>query len=111
MTEATCDAAGGRNIRHTPKGVCDGCDGTRQPGSASLPRQDDPARLVTAAATRAVVTDPPGEPTRLALYRDDVLLASVQLDPASAVGIAGDLLEAARLRLGRARAADAAKTT
>ena len=54
-------------------------------------------------ASRAVVTDPPGEATRVALYGPDGVLAYVELDPASAVGLAADLLEAARVRLGRGR--------
>jgi hypothetical protein len=54
-----------------------------------------------AAATRAVVTDPPGEPTTVTLYGDDGALASVVLDPATCVGLAADLLGAARIRLGR----------
>jgi hypothetical protein len=47
-------------------------------------------------ATRAVVADPPGEPTTLTLYTDDGAVASITLGPADAVGIASDLLSAAR---------------
>lgn len=54
-------------------------------------------------ASRCVVSDPPGEATRLALYSDAGALAYVDLDPATAVAIAGDLIEAARVRFGRAR--------
>lgn len=56
-----------------------------------------------AIGCRVVVADPPGEATTLTIYADVGALASVQLDPASAVGLAGDLIEAARVRLGRAR--------
>ncbi len=56
-----------------------------------------------AIGCRVVVADPPGEPTTLTIYSDGGALASVQLDPASAVGLAGDLIEAARVRLGRVR--------
>ena len=54
-------------------------------------------------ATRAVVSDPPGGATTLTLYRDGDVLAFVELDPATAIGTAGDLIEAARVRLGRGR--------
>ncbi len=57
-------------------------------------------------ATRAVITDPPGEPTTLTLYAAGGAVAFVHLDPATAVGLAGDLIEAARVRLGRGRAPD-----
>ena len=56
-----------------------------------------------AIGCRVVVADPPGEPTTLTIYSDAGALASVQLDPASAIGLAGDLIEAARVRFGRAR--------
>lgn len=46
---------------------------------------------------------PPGEPSRITLYRDGDVLAFVELDPATAIGTAGDLIEAARIRLGRHR--------
>lgn len=59
-------------------------------------------------ATRLVVSDPPGSPSRVTLYRDGDALAYVELDPASAIGAAGDLIEAARVRLGRARSDAAA---
>lgn len=54
-------------------------------------------------ATRLVVSDPPGEPSRITLYRDGDVLAFVELDPATAIGTAGDLIEAARIRRGRHR--------
>jgi hypothetical protein len=54
-----------------------------------------------ASATRAVVTDSPGEPTTLTLYAEDIALAAVVLGPADAVWVASDLLNAARRRLGR----------
>jgi hypothetical protein len=57
-------------------------------------------------ATRAVVSDPPGEPTSIALYDDAGALASAQLDPATCVDVASDLLNAARIRLGRGAAAE-----
>jgi hypothetical protein len=53
------------------------------------------------AATRAIITDPPGEPSTLTLYRDDDALAAIPLGPADAVRLASDLLLAARRRFGR----------
>lgn len=53
-------------------------------------------------ATRCIVVDGPGLPTALQLYRDDVMLAEVLIDTATCVGLAADLLSAARIRLGRA---------
>ncbi len=55
----------------------------------------------TPRAFRCIVSDPPGLPTTLTLYRDDIGLASIALDPATCVGLAADLLAAARARLGR----------
>jgi hypothetical protein len=52
-------------------------------------------------ATRAVVTDPPGEPTILTLYGEDGALAAIPLGPADAIALASDLLNAARRRMGR----------
>lgn len=54
-------------------------------------------------ASRAIISDPAGAPTTLTLFLDDQALAFVELDPATCVGLAGDLIEAARIRLGRGR--------
>jgi hypothetical protein len=54
-------------------------------------------------ASRCVVTDPPGGPTTLTLYTDEGAIAFVRLDPATCVGLAGDLIAVAGVRLGRGR--------
>lgn len=56
-----------------------------------------------ASGCHAIVADPLGVATTLQVYSDAGALASVQLDPASAVGLGSDLIEAARVRLGWAR--------
>jgi len=52
-------------------------------------------------ATRAIVSDPPGQPARLTLYDAEGALGSIALGPAEAVALASDLLLTARVRLGR----------
>jgi hypothetical protein len=52
-------------------------------------------------ATRAMVIEQAGEPTKLVLTSDDGALASLVLGPADAIALASDLLNAARRRLGR----------
>jgi hypothetical protein len=59
-------------------------------------------------ATRAVVADPPGEPTTLTLYNEDGGLASIMLGPAECIALASDLLNAARRRFGRGPAGGSA---
>jgi ethanolamine utilization microcompartment shell protein EutS len=56
-------------------------------------------------ATRAVVADPPGQPTTLTLYDDAGALGAIILGPGDAVALASDLLLTARLRFGRAHEA------
>jgi hypothetical protein len=41
-------------------------------------------------ARRAVVADPPGQPTTLTLYDDEGALATIELGPADAICIASD---------------------
>jgi hypothetical protein len=53
------------------------------------------------SATRAVIADPPGEPTGLTLYSDNGPVASITLGPAECVALASDLLTAERRRFGR----------
>src|SRR5262245_1633924 len=55
----------------------------------------------TTRATRAVVSDPPGQPATLTLYGDSGALGSIALGPADAVALASDLLLTARARLGQ----------
>ena len=56
----------------------------------------------TLIAGRAVISDPPGGVTTIALYSADNALAELQLGPAEAVALASDLLLSARARYGRA---------
>lgn len=56
-------------------------------------------------ATRAVVADPPGEPTTVTLLGESGALAILALGPAECIALASDLLNAARRRLGRPLAA------
>jgi prophage DNA circulation protein len=51
-------------------------------------------------AVRAVVSDPPGEPMELTLYRQDGTAAAMPLTPLRALALAGDLVRAATSRLG-----------
>lgn len=57
----------------------------------------------TTIATRAVVSDPPGQPATLTFYDDDGPLGSIVLGPAECLALASDLLLAARVRYGRPR--------
>ena len=57
----------------------------------------------TPVAGRAVVSDPPGPPSMLALYAGDQDLAALELAPSEAVTLASDLLLAAHRRYGRAK--------
>jgi hypothetical protein len=59
-------------------------------------------------ATRAIVADPPGEPTTLTIYDEDGGLASIVLGPAECIALASDLLNAARRRFGRPPSAGSA---
>jgi hypothetical protein len=52
----------------------------------------------------------PSVATRITLYDDANALASGQLDPASCVDLASDLLTAARVRLGRGAALESAES-
>jgi hypothetical protein len=63
------------------------------------------------AAVRAVVTDPPGEPTTLALYVEgtEEAAATIILGPAQCVALASDLLNSARRRFGRLTEAEMAR--
>jgi hypothetical protein len=54
------------------------------------------------AALPLVEGNNPGEPITLALIRKDGSQVAIHLGPAEAIAIAGDLLQAARARLGRA---------
>ncbi len=49
------------------------------------------------------VVEMPGEPARVVLTGADAAEAACEIDPASAVALAADLLEAARNRLGRGK--------
>jgi hypothetical protein len=69
-------------------------------------RLASPSTAPAPRACRAVVSDPPGGAITLKLYLDAVALAEIEIDPASAVALAGDLIDAARQRLGRARVVD-----
>jgi len=60
----------------------------------------DTAKAPPAVATRAIVVDTPREPLALALYNADSAAASVSLELAEAIALAGDLLAAVRHRLG-----------
>lgn len=55
------------------------------------------------AATRVVVSDPPGEPTSITLYAadDEQPIASIAIGPHMAVQVASDLLRSALRRFGR----------
>ena len=55
------------------------------------------------AAARAVVTDVPGEPIALALYRQDETVAVIALPPIRALALAAKLIEAALPRLTEGR--------
>ena len=55
------------------------------------------------AYSKIEVVEVPGEPARVVLTGADAAEAACEVDPASAVALAADLLEAARNRLGRAR--------
>jgi hypothetical protein len=55
-------------------------------------------------ATRAVVTDPPGEPAVLTLYNTAGAIATLKLNPTRCLALAGDLLNLARRRPTRAAA-------
>ena len=52
---------------------------------------------------RIEVVEVPGEPARLVLTGTEGAEAACEIDPASAVELAADLLEVARNRLGRAK--------
>ena len=52
---------------------------------------------------RIEVVELPGEPARVVLSGAEGAEAACEVDPASAVGLAADLLEVARNRLGRAK--------
>ena len=52
---------------------------------------------------RIEVVEMPGEPARLVLIDAEGVEAACEVDPASAVALAADLLEVARNRLGRAK--------
>ena len=51
------------------------------------------------AAARAVVTDVPGEPIALTLYREDETVSVIALPPIRALALAAKLIEAALPRL------------
>ena len=55
------------------------------------------------AYSKIEVVEIPGEPARVVLTGADAAEAVCEIDPASAVGLAADLLEVARVRLGRAK--------
>lgn len=57
------------------------------------------------SATRAVVADPPGEPTTLTMHDESGAIATLTLGPAECIALASDLLNAARRRIGRGPAA------
>lgn len=52
---------------------------------------------------RIEVVEMPGEPARVVLTGEEGAEAACEVDPASAVALAADLLEVARNRLGRAK--------
>ena len=54
----------------------------------------------TPRAGRAIISNPPGEMPVLTLYRAADALALVDLDPATCVALARDLLECACLSIG-----------
>jgi hypothetical protein len=57
--------------------------------------------MTPARSTRAIVSDPPGQPATLTLYDSDGAIGSIVLGPADAVALASDLLLTARAGLGR----------
>ncbi|MBM3535855.1 MAG: hypothetical protein FJX60_22825 [Alphaproteobacteria bacterium] len=58
---------------------------------------------MTTAYVNIEVVEMPGEPARVVLKGAGEAEAACEVDPASAVALAADLLEVARNRLGRAR--------
>lgn len=55
------------------------------------------------AYSKIEVVEMPGEPARVVLTGTDATEAVCEIDPASAVALAADLLEVARNRLGRVK--------
>ena len=52
-----------------------------------------------ASSNRVIVSDAPGQPIRLTLYRDHAAPAAVEIDPLCVIALASELLGAALRRL------------